>query len=670
MASTLQELGVAGRILIDRLKGARKTGMGPDPAQFATDFTATLNGADVKCAKVLDVPSNQPPWLDSGIHIEAGDEITFITTGRTVLNGPLNVWVPANFQIWGKIGEAGPVFRGARNTLSFTAKSSGTLYLASYFPGEWKTPDGQLADSVDPADYQGLKGNQKAGLIVWKDTAEAGLAGLSPTGVMADLVAAESKRLSEGEAMPPKDWSYLWYLGPGEIFTVVEDGTVGCHTHGNVGILRTDVDAVLTPSLRLCWSWLIEELPSMIREDTVPSHDYLSIAVEYDNGQDITYHWSKSLPAETIYTCPLPTWKDKETHIVIRSGLEGLGEWVDEDRGLRQDYVNALGETRGPVPQRVVRVWLIANSLFQRGTGRCQFRDMRLVDNNPIVPVRAHDPHGGSALEGDPQQLALVGIGQHIDRAIGADADVADAVFPIIKQDPFAHDLAVFTLQPAQISACQSADQKIAVPVGKHVPAIDREARGRNRRHPIVKRVLIALQRLVGGDLGTGIIHPGRHHRPAIIGTTQQQIHFIAAARAMFMGEDAAAINGKPLHIAVAHGEDFGQGPLNMGIGVGAGRDTIFIDADDLAQMIVELLRLFPVAEAIAQRQDDRLIGQKADLAAIMNRGLLPRLGHKDHRLLRQRAILQHRFHQMGGVGIIIASRIAEIKCAGGGKIG
>jgi len=389
MASTLAELGVAGKLLMDRLKGARRTGMGPDPAQFSKDFDASLAGADTVAAKAVPVPSNQPPWLDTGIDIEAGQEVSLFTTGRTVLNGLLNLWVDSSFQIWGKIGEAGPVFRGTRRTNSFSAKSGGRLYLASYFPGEWKTPDGQLADVVDPDDYKKIKGDLLAGVIVWRDTAEAGLAGLNPTGVMADLVAAESKRIAEGEAQPPKDWSYLWYLGPGEIFTVVEDGTVGCHTHGNVGILCTPVNAVLTPSLRLCWSWLIEELPSMVREDTLPSHDYLSIAVEFDNGQDITYHWSKSLAKETIYTCPLPTWKDKETHIVIRSGLEGLGEWVDEDRSLREDYINALGETRGPVPERVVRVWLIANSIFQRGTGRCQFRDMRLVDHNLIIPVRA-----------------------------------------------------------------------------------------------------------------------------------------------------------------------------------------------------------------------------------------------------------------------------------------
>lgn len=37
-------------------------------------------------------------------------------------------------------------------------------------------------------------------------------------------------------------------------------------------------------------------LPSEVREDTLTTHDYMSIAVEFDNGQDITCYWSAELP--------------------------------------------------------------------------------------------------------------------------------------------------------------------------------------------------------------------------------------------------------------------------------------------------------------------------------------------------------------------------------------
>jgi hypothetical protein len=38
------------------------------------------------------------------------------------------------------------------------------------------------------------------------------------------------------------------------------------------------------------------------------THDYLSGAVELDNGQDLTYLWSSSLPIGTAFRCPIVWW--------------------------------------------------------------------------------------------------------------------------------------------------------------------------------------------------------------------------------------------------------------------------------------------------------------------------------------------------------------------------
>ena len=71
---------------------------------------------------------------------------------------------------------------------------------------------------------------------------------------------------------------------------------------------------------------------------------------------------------------PLPAWKDREFHVVLRSGAAGLGEWLHEERDLYADYRHYMGEP----PKRVVRVWLIAVSIFQRGTGRALFANIGL----------------------------------------------------------------------------------------------------------------------------------------------------------------------------------------------------------------------------------------------------------------------------------------------------
>lgn len=147
------------------------------------------------------------------------------------------------------------------------------------------------------------------------------------------------------------------------------------HTRNDVAILQKPAEVALTPDTELKWSWRVDQLPGKQAENSVITHDYISIAVEFDNGQDLTYLWSSALPVGETFRCPLPGWKDRETHVVARSGNADLGRWLNESRNVLQDYAKAVG---GPPPQRIVRVWLIANSVFGRGEGRAQFGDIRI----------------------------------------------------------------------------------------------------------------------------------------------------------------------------------------------------------------------------------------------------------------------------------------------------
>jgi len=63
--------------------------------------------------------------------------------------------------------------------------------------------------------------------------------------------------------------------------------------------------------------------------------------------------------------------------VVIRSSKCGLGEWHDESRNLHADYQHYMGEP----PARIVKVWLIANSIFQRNNGRCDYADILFRDS-------------------------------------------------------------------------------------------------------------------------------------------------------------------------------------------------------------------------------------------------------------------------------------------------
>ena len=168
-----------------------------------------------------------------------------------------------------------------------------------------------------------------------------------------------------------------------EVYAPSERG-ITADVRETVGIVRRPAEAPLTPTLRLRWSWRIDALPSELPEDTALTHDYLSVALEFDDGQDLSWHWSCALPEGFAYRCPLDHWRHRETHVVVRSGTADLGRWVDEERLVLADHEVAIG---GPAPARVVRAWLISVSFFQRGEGRAEFGRIELVDGDETTRV-------------------------------------------------------------------------------------------------------------------------------------------------------------------------------------------------------------------------------------------------------------------------------------------
>ena len=384
------ELGIAARLGLRTLGRKLRGGMDPAPdfdgfRRFFAKALKQLPAGALGDARLVELPATRVPWTLSGIKLDAGDRITTFAIGRTDMAKPLDIWVAPPFQMWLRIGQ-GPVFRGTRASHSHVVTGAGgELALASYFPGEWATPEGRIG--TDPADYAKMGGKMLVAVLVWAMPIEEGLQQLAAIGDFEGLVAGELDRLARGR-QPPPGWKHLWFLGDSETFFRCEEPgkarAIACHTSRDVAILQYEADAALAPGTRLEWNWRVDRLPTAFREDSVPSHDYMSIAVEYDNGQDLTYYWSAALPVGTVYRCPLPTWKNRETHVVLRSGSAGLGQWHSESRDIHADYAGAIG---GAQPARVKRVWLIANSLFGRGEGKAVFADITLVSGDTRIPL-------------------------------------------------------------------------------------------------------------------------------------------------------------------------------------------------------------------------------------------------------------------------------------------
>ncbi len=310
-------------------------------------------------------------WRTTSITVKRGEAFTVFADGAVWISKLLGLGAEPKLALWLRLAGRRPLRKMPDNAGSFEAWADGELELCLKPPGEWADENG----AFDPAyPHSGGEGEVRAVIALWPCPAKDGLAALARDPAFAPLASMAATR-----SVPPQHWSYLWRLGDGAIYEPSTDGgrpTIHVHTHGDVGILQYPVDLPLADDTALEWRWRVERLPSDLPEHIQPTHDYLSIAVEFENGRDLTYYWSAGLPEGTVFHCPLPWWSERETHWVLRSGTKELGRWLNERRSVKADYAKAIG---GPLPARIVRVWLIANSVFQRGHGIADFADIALT---------------------------------------------------------------------------------------------------------------------------------------------------------------------------------------------------------------------------------------------------------------------------------------------------
>lgn len=313
--------------------------------------------------------------------------MTLAGCGRSELAPLLGIGLGPAHQVWARVGGRSPISRGPRAARTLTAPHAGELEFGLAFPGEWADADGAVRGSR--ARWVLTQGGFTVLALAWAPHADVpvalrGLAERTGAGGLGGLLCEEAEALERGESRaPPADWTPHPLIGPSTVYAA--DGKqIGCVTHGDAGIIRHPVQARLDSSTRLRWRWRVDRLPSLLPEDSLLTHDYLSIAVEFEDGRDLTYQWSSSLEPGLAYRCPLPFWRERETHLVVRSGLEQLGLWVDEERAVLADHAGAIG---GAPPRSIVAVWLIANSTIQRRAGACAYADIELNSNHEQILV-------------------------------------------------------------------------------------------------------------------------------------------------------------------------------------------------------------------------------------------------------------------------------------------
>lgn len=328
----------------------------------------------------FDLASTDMPWKQIDLKVAKGQQVTFLLGGRVWLSREGDLWAEPGAAFHARSLGKRPIYNPMSNTGMMTAEHDGGLEIARAL-AEFKDEDGVLFTSKE--DYQKADVDMYGVALAWHGDAGNGLKSLLAHGDVDGVLAAELAR-QESQRKLPAGWHNHFMLGSGPIiFSDAGDGEIACQALKNAGILERPVAIDLRPGTKMSWRWIVEELPSRVGEDKVVTHDYLSIGAKFDDGQDLTYLWSRDLPVGTTFRCPLPRWTPIETHSVIRSGAKDIGTWVGEECDLHADYAAHIGGNA----KSVTHVWLLGVSLFQRLNGSYRVRDIQIAGPEKTIKL-------------------------------------------------------------------------------------------------------------------------------------------------------------------------------------------------------------------------------------------------------------------------------------------
>jgi hypothetical protein len=162
----------------------------------------------------------------------------------------------------------------------------------------------------------------------------------------------------------------------------LRDGQFGIRmlSEGNSFGLHKSVDVDLKEFPILSWRWKVDRLPPTgdIREkskDDQAAQLYVVFpALIQMMSPTIGYLWDSNAPAGTIadghnVMTPIKV-------IVLQSGTQRLGEWVQERRNVFEDYVKVFGKNSPPKVGRVA-IWI--NTQHTKSSAEATFADLQFL---------------------------------------------------------------------------------------------------------------------------------------------------------------------------------------------------------------------------------------------------------------------------------------------------
>ncbi|GAB5412899.1 MAG: hypothetical protein Cons2KO_05020 [Congregibacter sp.] len=324
---------------------------------------------------------SQEVWVTTDLELHQGQAVTLHAQGQVDMGLPMPA-SPSLF-LWARIGVDGEIFNVSSEAHTFVADRDGELFLAVRSAGiNWMDRRGSYAPDFGGVPRYPI--DAQVQVFVWAVAPDIALSAMAATGESRWIRAMGNYR-----SVPqlPEGFEYLWHLGQSTVFEAfADDERVGVRgmPSNDAGIIRKPLDIPLDESTALSFDWLYRQLPAKGPETEARYHDYLSIALEFDNGQDLTWFWSGHLEPGTEFTCPLPGWNQIETHVALQSGEEGLGEWHSHRRPVLRDYESAVG---GELPRRIVAVWFINSGVFGDKPGEAVFANVQVHTGSRVIGV-------------------------------------------------------------------------------------------------------------------------------------------------------------------------------------------------------------------------------------------------------------------------------------------
>jgi hypothetical protein len=361
-----------------RTAQAAEQGAPVDVVDGIKDIIAKAKSPELLAAKPFEITGTDLPWTDLGLDATRGQQVTFLLGGRMWLSREHDLRFGPGLVFHARTRGQRPIYNPMLDTGTMTVSNDGRIEVARS-AAEWVNEDGVLGT---PEEIYRKADVRITGIaLLWRGDASAGIKSVMAHGDVGGLLKSELVRIERGGKLP-SGWSNLLGFGGGqEVFSQGADGEIVCDITGHVSIIERPLPLPLASNPRLAWRWKIDQLPSVVAEDQAPTHDYLSIGVKFEDGQDLTYIWSEHLPEGKVFRCPLPAWKAIETHMIVRSGKADLGTWQSQERDIAADYAAHIGGSA----KAISKIWLLAVAPFQRRHGACRYADIRVTTGDKAV---------------------------------------------------------------------------------------------------------------------------------------------------------------------------------------------------------------------------------------------------------------------------------------------